>query len=180
MGPELGGVRRGGGGGGEEEGGGGGDAVEVAGGEVEEELGGVHGDAGGEAEGGEVAHAAAGAAVVDGVALGDEQQLVEHVEHPAGGLVDGGDHRPSGRRPGEAAEHDEELRRRRGVEARGGLVEEQQRRVDEDLVPDARPLPLAARHAAHERAADLGVPAPAEFCNRVQTLEFFSQHFILS
>jgi hypothetical protein len=24
------------------------------------------------------------------------------------------------------------------------------------------------------------VPAPAEFCNRVQTLEFFSQHFILS
>jgi len=45
---------------------------------------------------------------------------------------------------GEALEDEDELARRRGVEAGGGLVEEEQRRVDEDLVPDAGPLPLAS------------------------------------
>ena len=45
---------------------------------------------------------------------------------------------------GEALQDEDELARRRGVEAGGGLVEEEQRRVDEDLVPDAGPLPLAS------------------------------------
>jgi hypothetical protein len=45
---------------------------------------------------------------------------------------------------GQALEDKDELARRRGVEAGGGLVEEEQRRVDEDLVPDAGPLPLAS------------------------------------
>ena len=61
---------------------------------------------------------------------------------------------------GKALEDEDELARRRGVEAGGGLVEEEQRRVDEDLVPDAGPLPLASRHPPHERSPDLGVPAP--------------------
>jgi hypothetical protein len=45
---------------------------------------------------------------------------------------------------GETLEDEDELARRRGVEAGGGLVEEEQRRVHEDLVPDAGPLPLAS------------------------------------
>jgi hypothetical protein len=75
------------------------DVVEVAGGEVQQELGRVHGDLRDEAQRGEVVHAVPGLAVVDGVPVGDEQQLVEHVEHPARRLVDRRDDRPPRLRP---------------------------------------------------------------------------------
>ena len=45
---------------------------------------------------------------------------------------------------GEALEDEDELARGRGIEPGGGLVEEEERWVDEDLVPDAGPLPLAS------------------------------------
>jgi len=75
------------------------DVVEVAGGEVQQELRRVHGDLRNEAQRGEVVHAVPSLAVVDGVPVGDEQQLVEHVEHPARRLVDRRDDRPARLQP---------------------------------------------------------------------------------
>ena len=49
-----------------------------------------------------------------------------------------------------------------GVQPRGGLVQQQNGGVDEDLVPDTHTLPLAPGHTAQERAPDDGVTTPVQ------------------
>lgn len=47
-----------------------------------------------------------------------------------------------------------------GVQPRGGLVQQQNGGVDQNLVPDAHTLPLAPRNAAEELPSDDGVATP--------------------
>lgn len=56
-------------------------------------------------------------------------------------------------------QHLHDLQGSRAVEPRGRLVAQQQIRIGDQLVADRSPLPLTARDALDQPAADAGVPA---------------------
>lgn len=89
----------------------------------------------------EVLHAALGVVVVDHVAVQDQQDLVELQEDLGGGLVDGGHHRPA--RLGQPVEELDQVKSSRRVESGGGLIEEDERGVDEQFDSDGSPLLLS-------------------------------------
>lgn len=104
---------------------------------------------GGEARGGD-----GGRALVEQRAAPQQQQRVEARVGGGARLVDGEHDCRAGARVTPQHAHDEQ--RRRGVEARGRLIEQQHARACDELEPEARAPPLAARDApaAHPRAAD--------------------------
>ena len=77
--------------------------------------------------------------------LGHEEDAVEEVEDDGVGLVDGAEDRLAGGR--EALEHHDHVLRHVRVEARSGLVAEEQGRVGEDLAREGQQFGLSARDA---------------------------------
>lgn len=128
---------------------------------VEQEVCRIHGDLRRVADAVEVVQSVGSLAEVDRVAVGQEHDLVEHVEEAAGGLVDGhGDGAAACLR--ELPQEGDDPAGDRGVEAGGRLVEQEQAGIDEHLLSDADALALAAGDAAHQGAADDVVAAHGE------------------
>ena len=132
----------------------------LAAGQVQQEVGGVDPGGDGEAQRLEVVHRRLRSAVVNRVALAEQQQLVQLLVQAGRGLVDGGGHRAAA--AGQLAQHAQQVHGGGGVQPRGGLVQQQQRGVDQQLVPHGDALALAAGDAAAEEAADDGVAALGE------------------
>lgn len=86
---------------------------------------------------------------------------MEHVEEPAGGLVNGHHHRAAAA-AGELAEGGDDSLCGGGVQTRGGLVEEDEARIYQHLLPYAHPLPLPAGDSSQERPSDDAAPAGGE------------------
>lgn len=74
--------------------------------------------------------------------------------------MDGGDDRPAGF--GQPVQEPDQVEGGGGVEASGGLVQEDQGGVDQQLDSHRRPLPLPSREAANQAIADVGVGALLE------------------
>ena len=80
--------------------------------------------------------------LVEHLPLSHQVQLVEHLEDPGRRLVDGTDDGPP--LPGQLLEEHEALLARGRVQARGGLVEEHDGRVVDELEGDGEAFPLSA------------------------------------
>lgn len=121
--------------------------------ELEEELGrvGVVGDGG--AEGAKVRHDGGDGPAEVRLAGRQEHQPVEEVEGGRGRLVDGADD-DEGVAPGHGAQVAHDLARGGRVEARRGLVEEQDARAGDELAGHADAALLPARYALADGRAD--------------------------
>lgn len=108
----------------------------------------------------EVVHHPAGTAAVDRTTLGQDNHLIKHQVQPARWLVDRGDHGPPTSCQTTKRRHDPLSHG--GVEPGGRLVQQQQARVDEHLLPNAHSLALATGDATEERPAHHIVAAPHE------------------
>uniref|UniRef100_A0A804QRI3 Uncharacterized protein n=1 Tax=Zea mays TaxID=4577 RepID=A0A804QRI3_MAIZE len=127
---------------------------------VERELGRVLVVRDGRAEVGEEGLEPRGRAGVHGAPPREQEQPVEDGEDARAGLVDGHDDDAAAAR--DAAEHLHDHEGAGGVEARGGLVEEQQDGVVDDVGADGHAAALAARHPAVGLVADDGVGGAGE------------------
>lgn len=96
----------------------------------------------------EVAHALAGPTVVHHVAVQHEQDDVELEEDLGGGLVDGGDDGATS--IGQSVQEPNQVESSGGVQSSCGLVEEDQRRVDQELHSDRCALLLASRQTSDQ------------------------------
>jgi len=99
---------------------------------------------------------------INRVPVRQNHHLIKHPIQPAGRLVDGGDDGPT--RPGEPAEHRHNKLCRGGVQTRSWLVDEQQTRVDQHLLPDTDPFPFSTRNAPEQSHAssDRAITTPCE------------------
>lgn len=82
----------------------------------------------GETNGGKIFKGSGSRAIVNGVALGKQDQFIKHMVEAARRLVDGGDYSPTP--TGEPLDRGQDPLSRSGVQSRGGLVQQKQARVD--------------------------------------------------
>lgn len=105
-------------------------------------------------EGSEEGHDVSALALEDALALAHDVHVVEHVEQLGGRRVHAADDGAA-----TARQHLEQLDALGGgqvVQARGGLVQEDDGWVVDQLLGDGQPLPLAARQTRSQRVAGLG------------------------
>ena len=89
--------------------------------------------------------------IVHGMAIGEQQELVQLLVEARGGLMDGGDNRAAARC--QLTQRGDQVHGRGGVQARGGLIQEDDGGVDQQLVADRDSLALAPADAPPEEAA---------------------------
>jgi len=102
---------------------------------------------------GQEGHQLLGAALIHALTVGQCVQLVEHLEEPSGGLVDGADNSAS--TGGKHLQQMDALEAGGAVQARGGLVKEHYGRIADQLQGDREALLLASRQIASHRVAVL-------------------------
>ena len=125
-------------------------SVQLAHQRVDQKVGRVEVHRARRAQSAKVAQRVLGGPKVGHAALVQQAEVVEEREDLGGGLVDGRDDGAARARE-RMRQRRHDLRRRVRVEAGGGLVDEEHRRVGDELGADVDALALAARDAARRR-----------------------------